>query len=162
MAKTTKSKPVQQSGGKALITNFDIAVGQYLDVIGNLLVASFHRVALFVIGALNAWAAGLAVIKMLGATEGIQLDDLLLLFIYLEIGAMVGIYFKTRHMPVRYLIYVAITALTRLLISDAGTHHGLSYEILLISGAIAVLALAALILRFGSFKFPSNSSYKEE
>ncbi len=36
------------------------------------------------------------------------------LFIYLELGAMVGIYFKTNHMPVRFLIYIAITALTRL------------------------------------------------
>lgn len=47
----------------------------------------------------------------------IKIDDILLLFIYLELGAMVGIYFKTNHMPVRFLIYVAITALTRLLIS---------------------------------------------
>lgn len=39
-------------------------------------------------------------------------------FHYLESGAMVCIYFKTNHMPVRYLIYVAITALTRMLIGD--------------------------------------------
>mgnify|MGYP003694540713 CR=1 FL=1 len=36
---------------------------------------------------------------------------------------MVGIYFKTNHMPVRFLIYVAMTALTRLLIADVQAHH---------------------------------------
>jgi phosphate starvation-inducible membrane PsiE len=33
-----------------------------------------------------------------------SLSDILLLFIYLEIGAMIGIYFKTTRLPVRYLI----------------------------------------------------------
>jgi Phosphate-starvation-inducible E family len=41
-----------------------------------------------------------------------SLGDILLLFIYLEIGAMVGIYFKTTHLPVRYLIYIANGART--------------------------------------------------
>ena len=31
---------------------------------------------------------------------------------------MVGIYFKTRRLPVRFLIYIAITALTRMLTVD--------------------------------------------
>jgi phosphate starvation-inducible membrane PsiE len=53
---------------------------------------------------------------------GVSVDDILLLFIYLELGAMVGIYFKTNHMPIRFLLYVAITALTRLLIGDV-SHH---------------------------------------
>ena len=133
-----------------------------LDIIGNFLAASFHRIGLFFIGAINAWAAALAVIKMLSDPSNVTLNHLLLLFIYLEIGAMVGIYFKTKHMPVRYLIYVAITALTRVLISDAGVHTGLSIEILQISAAIAILSLAALALRFGSYKYPSDVSYKEE
>ena len=45
--------------------------------------------------------------------KGPTIEDLLLLFIYLEIGSMVGIYFRTNHMPVRFLLYVGITALTR-------------------------------------------------
>jgi hypothetical protein len=31
---------------------------------------------------------------------------------------MVGIYFKTNHMPVRFLVYVGITAFTRLRVGD--------------------------------------------
>jgi phosphate starvation-inducible membrane PsiE len=84
-----------------------------------------------------------------------SVDDILLLFIYLELGAMVGIYFKTNHMPVRFLIYVAITALTRLLISDIQAHRPPDIGVVLISGAILLLALATLVIRFGSSKFPS-------
>jgi len=98
----------------------------------------------------------------------ITVEDLLLLFIYLEIGAMVGIYFKTTRMPVRFLVYVAITALTRLLISIANVHEQMDIAnvhenvdavyIMMISGGILLLALAVLVIRFGSSRFPSNSS----
>ncbi|EGH25785.1 PsiE family protein, partial [Pseudomonas amygdali pv. mori str. 301020] len=90
--------------------------------LGNLCVESFHFLALFAIGAITAWAS---VVAFLGMVEkgNVTVDDILLLFIYLELGAMTGIYFKTNHMPVRFLIYVAITALTRLLISDVSHHN---------------------------------------
>jgi phosphate starvation-inducible membrane PsiE len=59
-----------------------------------------------------------------------SIEDLLLLFIYLEIGAMVGVYFKTNHMPVRFLIYVAISAVTRLIIDLVNTRHEADMTIL--------------------------------
>lgn len=64
------------------------------DSLGNLCVESFHYLALFGIGAITAWAA---VSAFLGMVEkgSVSVDDILLLFIYLELGAMVGIYFKT-------------------------------------------------------------------
>jgi phosphate starvation-inducible membrane PsiE len=83
------------------------------------------------------------------------IDDILLLFIYLELGAMVGIYFTTNHMPVRFLIYVSITALTRLLIADIQHEHVPTPGILIVAGGILLLAIAALVIRFGSAKFPS-------
>jgi phosphate starvation-inducible membrane PsiE len=52
------------------------------------------------------------------------------LFIYLEIGAMVGVYFKTTRLPVRYLIYIAITALARVLIEIVGAEHRTGTDIL--------------------------------
>lgn len=73
---------------------------------GNLLVESFHYLALFAIGGITAWASVVAFLGMLEKGH-VTVDDILLLFIYLELGAMVGIYFKTNHMPVRFLIYVA-------------------------------------------------------
>ncbi|HZJ94658.1 MAG TPA: phosphate-starvation-inducible PsiE family protein, partial [Thiopseudomonas sp.] len=77
------------------------------------------------------------------------------LFIYLELGAMVGIYFKTNHMPVRFLIYVAITALTRLMISDISHHNEPSMGVVYVSGAILLLALAVLVVRYASARYPA-------
>lgn len=138
------------------VQRVDRSTGDVMDAVGNFLVELFHRVALFTIGAINAWAAVHSIIEMAHAGK-VNLDDILLLFIYLEIGAMVGIYFKTHHMPVRYLIYVAMTALTRLLISDAGMHHDSIMDLLIISGSVLVLSASVFILRYGTFKYPSET-----
>ncbi|MGL4315017.1 MAG: phosphate-starvation-inducible protein PsiE [Pseudomonas sp.] len=122
--------------------------------VGNLLVEAFHYLALFGIGGITAWASVVAFLGMLEKGH-ITVDDILLLFIYLELGAMVGIYFKTNHMPVRFLIYVAITALTRLLISDVSHHTKPDMGVVFVSGAILLLALAILVVRFASSRFPS-------
>src|SRR6187402_2779418 len=125
-----------------------------IDWLGKVLVDGFHYIALFVIGGAIVWSAGYAFVGM-AAKGHASIDDILLLFIYLELGAMVGIYFKTNHMPVRFLIYVAITALTRLLISEQA-HHTTSDGLVLVSGAILLLAFATLVIRYGSSKFPSE------
>jgi len=127
----------------------------FSDAVGKLLVDVFHYLALFAIGGAIVWSAGLAFLGM--AMKGhASIDDILLLFIYLELGAMVGIYFKTNHMPVRFLIYVAMTALTRMLIADVQAHHRPDMGIVLVSGAILLLAFATLVIRYGSFKYPSD------
>ena len=127
----------------------------FADAVGKVLVDAFHYLALFAIGAAIVWSAGVAFLGM--AEKGhASIDDILLLFIYLELGAMVGIYFKTNHMPVRFLIYVAMTALTRMLISDVFAHHRPDMGAILVSGAILLLAVATLVIRFGSSKFPSG------
>ena len=129
-------------------------VHQLAESLGNLFVETFHYLALFAIGAVTAWAAVMEFLGML--EEGhIKIDDILLLFIYLELGAMVGIYFKTNHMPVRFLIYVAITALVRLLVGDIATHHQLNWGIVMVSGSILLLAFANLVVRYGSARYPS-------
>ena len=123
-------------------------------VAGNLLVDAFHYLALFAIGGAIVWSAGYAFIGM-AAKGHADIRDILLLFIYLELGAMIGIYFKTNHMPVRFLIYVAITALTRMLIGDIQADHEPDEGVVLIAGAILLLAIATLVIRYGSSKFPS-------
>ena len=124
------------------------------DMIGTLLVDAFHLLALFAIGATTVWSAGAAFIGMVAQGRA-SLGDILLLFIYLEIGAMVGIYFKTTRMPVRYLIYIAITALGRVLVEIVGAEHQTGMDVLFVTGAIFLLSCAVLVLRFGSYKFPS-------
>ena len=78
------------------------------DAIGALLVDAFHYLALFAIGATTVWSPAAAFFGMVSRGRA-ELSDILLLFIYLEIGAMVGIYFKTTRLPVRYLIAVGET-----------------------------------------------------
>ena len=125
--------------------------------IGGVLVDAFHYLALFAIGAAIVWSAVHAFIGMTGKGHA-SIEDILLLFIYLELGAMVGIYFKTNHMPVRFLIYVAITALTRLLIGDIQAHHRPDWGVVMVSGAILLLAFANLVVRYGSARYPAASA----
>jgi len=125
-----------------------------IDRFGGLLVEGFHYLALFAIGGAIVWSAAFASIGMAGKGHA-SIEDILLLFIYLELGAMVGIYFKTNHMPVRFLTYVGITALTRLLVGDIAAHHRLDWGLLVVPTAILLLALANLVVRYGSARFPS-------
>jgi protein PsiE len=126
------------------------------DTVGRFLVDVFHLLAVFAIGATTVWSSATAFIGMVAQGRA-SLGDILLLFIYLEIGAMVGIYFITTRLPVRYLIYIAITALSRMLIEIVGAEHRTGMDILVIAGAILLLSFAVLVLRFGSHRFPSES-----
>ena len=126
-----------------------------LDHLGHLAVESFHYIALFVIGCMIIWSAAHTIFEILNVKKFASIDDILLIFIYLELGAMVGIYFKTNHMPVRFLIYIAITALTRLLIADIQHTHKASMDLVIITGSILILAVAILIVRFASWTYPS-------
>jgi protein PsiE len=125
------------------------------DAIGGLLVDAFHLLALFVIGATTVWS-GFAAFSGMVAQRRATLSDILLLFIYLEIGAMVGTYFKTTRLPVRYLIYIAITVLGRALVEMVGAEHHTGIDTLMLTGGTLILSIAVLVLRFGSYKFPSS------
>jgi len=126
------------------------------DTLGHFLVDAFHFLALFAIGAATVWSAAVAFFGMVAKGHA-SLADILLLFIYLEIGAMVGIYFRTTRLPVRYLIYIAITALGRVMIEIVGAEHRTGWDILIVAGAILLLSFAVLVLRFGSNRFPSDA-----
>ena len=123
-----------------------------IEVFGGNLVKCFHLLALFVIGGTVVWSAAHFYIETMQQGHA-KLHDILLLFIYLEVGAMVGIYFKTHRLPVRFLIYVAITALTRMLTIDI--KELTNEQVLTVTGAIMVLALAALTVDFSASRFRS-------
>ena len=123
-----------------------------VDRFGNTLVDVFQLAALFVIGATIVWSAAHEYVHMIRAGTA-RPDDILLLFIYLELGTMVGIYFKTDRLPVLFLVYVAITALTRFLAVDI---KDLPMErVLVVTGSILVLAFAALVLQFAMSRRPA-------
>jgi len=127
-----------------------------MDKFGNSMVALFHRIALFGIGAATIWAAGVTFVTIFMQSHA-SIGDLLLLFIYLEIGAMVGIYFETNHMPVRFLLYIAITALTRHMV-DIMSHSPINInEMIAVAVSTLLISLSVLIVRYTSARFPSKS-----
>lgn len=124
-----------------------------IERIGNRLVEGFELIALFVIGGTIVWGAVHAYADMMQAGYA-GLDDILLLFIYLELGAMIGIQFKTHRLPVIFLLYIAVTAMTRFLVIDI---KELPIEkLLLITGAILVLTFCILVLQIGTSRFGSE------
>ena len=137
------------------IKNIEHRIESWLIPTGNLFVSLFHRIALFAIGAATVWAAGMSFFEMMQKPYA-SVQDLLLLFIYLEIGAMVGIYFKTNHMPVRFLIYIGITALTRHLVDLVADGEEHMMEILSLGVTVLILALSIVLIRYASYKFPSS------
>lgn len=124
-----------------------------IDGLGALLMTVLHNLMLLVITVATIWSA-LGEFSHIFVGTPPTLKDILLLFIYLEILAMVGIYFRTHRLPVRFLVYIAITALTRILVVDVKT-MGL-WDILAFSVAILILTVAVLILKFGSARYPSH------
>mgnify|MGYP000961066191 CR=1 FL=1 len=129
---------------------------EIVDRVGHTLVDIFHRLALFGIGAATVWAAGWTFAEMFQKHHA-TVGDLLLMFIYLEIGAMVGIYFKTNHMPVRFLLYIAITALTRHMV-DIMSHQPINVvEMMAVAGSTFVIAISVLVIRYTSAKYPSTN-----
>lgn len=130
-----------------------------------MMVDIFHQIALFVIGGTIVWSA-IAEYMVIMDHGYAGLKDILLLFIYLELGAMVGIYFKTNRLPVQYLIYIAITALARHLVIDMQkvTEIFHIYLIMAIVSAILILSLAILVFAYTSHRFgrPEDSHLKHE
>jgi len=68
---------------------------------------------------------------------------------------MIGIYFKTKRLPVQFLIFIAITALSRHLVIDvqmvSESFH--LYLLLSISGSILLLSGAFFFLTFTVNKY---------
>jgi protein PsiE len=85
----------------------------------------------------------------------VALADLLMLFLYLEILAMVGMYFGSGKLPVRFPIYIAIVALSRYLVLDMKNLD--VWHLLGVASAILLLTVAVLVLRYGHVRLP----YKE-
>ncbi|MDO9371546.1 MAG: phosphate-starvation-inducible PsiE family protein [Gammaproteobacteria bacterium] len=91
-------------------------------------------------------------IGLMVANRVVLLQDILLLFIYLEIFTMVGLYFKSGKLPVRYPIYIAMVAIARYIIIGLKDLDG--WSMVAFSIAILVLAVAVLAIRYGHLRFP--------
>jgi phosphate starvation-inducible membrane PsiE len=130
-------------------------LGKKMTDVGNILFELFHLFGLFVIGVAIVWASWVEVFEII-ARGGPKIKDVLLLFIYLELGAMVGIYLQNPSLPVRYLLYIAVTALTRGLAIDIKEMSDI--HMITLTGAILILCVAILVLRIGSTRFSEKDN----
>jgi protein PsiE len=110
---------------------------------------------LLVISIATMIAMGFEIALMIGAMT-VTLADLLLLFIYLEVFAMVAVYLDSGKLPVRMPLYIAIVALARYLILDMKSLD--TWKMFAVSGTVLVIALAVLVIRYGHARFPYNDT----
>jgi protein PsiE len=86
----------------------------------------------------------------------VALSDLLMMFLYLEVLAMIGQYFKSGKLPVRYPLYIAIVALARYMVLDI--KNMTEWRMLAIATGIFLLTVAVLVIRYGHVRYP----YRED
>jgi len=96
--------------------------------------------------------AGVHEVNIMITNGVVTLADLLLMFLYLEILAMVGVYYRSGKLPVRFPIYIAIVALARFIVLDV--KNMALMHLIAVSAAILLLALAVLAVRYGHVRFP--------
>jgi len=118
-----------------------------------------EQVGLFIILIATIIAVGQEVMVMIKKMK-VELKDLLLLFIYLEIIAMVQIYYEEHRLPIRYPIYIAIVALARFIILDSKSFE--MWHLLEIGLTILILTIAVYVVRYGHVNLPYSSSKSDD
>ena len=109
-------------------------------------IAKNLQLALMVIILISTVIAVGIEIKNMFTNQSVTLADLLLMFLYLEVLAMVRVFWSQQSISITLPLLIAITALARFIILQGKEmdHTALVYEavaILLIAGAIVVLRL---------------------
>ena len=104
-----------------------------------------EKTLLVIIAFLTAYAVLVEIVVIL-AERAVKLTDLLLLFIYAEVLGMVAAFYKYRKIPITVPIFIAITALCRLIILQGKGIN--TVDLLYESGAVLLLAISALVIRW--------------
>ncbi len=68
---------------------------------------------------------------------------------------MVGIYFKTNHMPVRFFNLYRHHCPHPTLIFRIQHDHKADMDLVIITGSILIMAIAILVVRYASWNYPS-------
>ncbi len=105
-----------------------------------------EKTFLLVIGLFAIMAMGQEVWGIIGR-QHVELKDLLLMFIFAEVIGMLGVYYSSKRIPIDLPLFIAVTALARLIIlGDKDNLDGmmLIYE----SGAILLIACGGFVIRY--------------
>ena len=109
------------------------------------IVKQIQLLALVIILGATVIAFGIEIYQMI-EVQKVTLADLLLLFLYLEVLAMVRVFCESQSMQITLPLFIAITALARFIILQG---KSINPEVLLYeAGAIVLIAIAILVLRF--------------
>ena len=109
------------------------------------IVKQIQLIALVIILAATIIAFGIEIYQMV-IVQKVTLADLLLLFLYLEVLAMVRVFWESQSIQITLPLFIAITALARFIILQG---KSINPEVLLYeAGAIVLIAIAILVLRF--------------
>ncbi len=109
------------------------------------IVKQIQLIALVIILAATIIAFGIEIYQMI-VVKKVTLADLLLLFLYLEVLAMVRVFWESQSIQITLPLFIAITALSRFIILQG---KSINPEVLLYeAGAIVLIAIAILVLRF--------------
>ena len=113
--------------------------------IGTFIIELFEKSLLTIVALLTIIATFQELLAIFDAKK-VQLADLLLLFLYTEVLGMVGAFYKSKKIPITLPLFIAMTALARLIILQGKEMEAITllYE----AGAILILALACLAIRF--------------
>jgi protein PsiE len=118
---------------------------------GHKAITWIEDIGLLIIAIATVIALSVEVVSMFEART-VTLADLLLLFIYLEVLTMVAMYLDSGKLPVRMPLYIAIVALARYMILDMKSLD--TWKMLGVAGAVLLIALAILVIRYGHTRFP--------
>ena len=121
--------------------------------VGHTVLTWVQDIGLIIIAISTVVAVGIE-IKVMWDNGTVTLADLLLLFIYLEVMAMVSIYLDSGKLPVRMPLYIAIVALARYLILDMKEMD--VWKVIGVSAAALILAFTVLVIRYGHLTYPSD------
>jgi len=89
------------------------------------IVGFIEKVVIFIILVSTLTAIMFEILKMID-TQYVELADLLLLFIYVEVIGMVRVYLISNRVRMTYPLFIAITALSRLIILQGRLKSGTS------------------------------------
>lgn len=125
---------------KTQIKSFNLWLLSFVENIGLLVIAIATVTAMF------------GEIMSMARTQSVSLADLLMLFLYMEVLAMVGLHYSSGKMPVRFPLYIAMVALARYLILDMKEME--DWRMLAVAASILLLTVAVFLVRLGHVRYP--------
>jgi len=129
------------------IDNFPIGVSRF--AFGRPVVRALHAIEklLLILVSLMTLAAVAGEVAVIVQARTVTLGDILLMFLYAEVIAMTAVFYSGRGLPLVYPIFVAITALARLIVLQGKDMDPLN--IVIEAAAILLLSVSvAILLKF--------------